>query len=134
NPVVIRMDFSSEPAFEEIIIQARRVVLEAIKHQAFPLATLVQRLQPQRDLSRSPLFQAMFVFQKTSVLAGQDLAALALGAPGTEVQLGNLRLEAAPVEQGIAQFDLAIAMAETDESITTSIEYSTDLFEEATIE
>jgi amino acid adenylation domain-containing protein/non-ribosomal peptide synthase protein (TIGR01720 family) len=134
NPVVIRMDFSGEPAFEEIIIQARRVVLEALKHQAFPLATLVQRLQPQRDLSRSPLFQAMFVFQKTSVLAGQDLAALALGAPGTEVQLGGLRLEVAPLEQGIAQFDLTIAMAETGESITASIEYSTDLFEEATIE
>lgn len=134
NPVVIRMDFSGEPAFEPILIQARRVVLETLEHQAFPLANLVQRLEPQRDSSRSPLFQAMFVFQKTSVLPHEDLAALALGAPGTEMQLGDLRLEAAPLEQGIAQFDLTLAMAETGDSITASFEYSTDLFEEATIE
>ena len=134
NPVVIRMDFSGEPAFEQIISQARRVVLEALEHQAFPLATLVQRLQPERDLSRSPLFQAMFVFQKTSMLPDQDLAMLALGSPGTEMQLGDLRLEAAPLEQGIAQFDLTVAMAESGESITASFEYNTDLFEEATVE
>jgi hypothetical protein len=134
NPVVIRIDLSRGPSFEQVMIQARRVVLESLEHQVFPFATLVQRLHPQRDAGRSPLFQAMFILQKTSLLPNQDLAALAVGAPGTEMQLGDLVLEAFPLEHNIAQFDLTLAMAETAGVMAASFEYNTDLFEDATVE
>ena len=127
------MDFSDGPAFEQVILRSRRVVLEALEHQAFPFAVLVQRLQPRRNSSRSPLFQAMFVLQKTSALPDEDLAALALGAPGTEIRMGDLNFEAVSMEQGIAQFDLTLGMAETAAGLLASFEYNTDLFEEATI-
>ncbi|HEV2962010.1 MAG TPA: amino acid adenylation domain-containing protein, partial [Candidatus Angelobacter sp.] len=134
NPVIMRMDFSGDPSLEEIMIQARRVALEALAHQVFPFATLVQRLQPQRDSSRSPLFQAMFVLQKTGQHSNEDLGALALGAPGAEMQLGDLVLEAVPMEHTVAQFDLTLAMAEISGAMVASFEYNTDLFEDATIQ
>ncbi|HEY6349972.1 MAG TPA: non-ribosomal peptide synthase/polyketide synthase [Candidatus Angelobacter sp.] len=133
NPVVIRLNFSGSPDFEQAMVCGRRVVLEALEHQVFPFATLVQRLQPQRDSSRSPLFQAMFIWQKTGPALGDDLGPLALGIPGTEVRLGDLALESVAMDQCMAQFDLTLAMAETGGEIVASFEYNTDLFESATV-
>src|SRR5205823_11254466 len=98
-----------------------------------PFATLVQRLQPQRDPRRSPLFQVMFALQKTGALSKQDLGAFALGAPGAEMQLGDMVVEPVAMEQTAAQFDLTLAMGETGVEMVASFEYNTDLCEAATI-
>ncbi|HLO85329.1 MAG TPA: condensation domain-containing protein, partial [Nostocaceae cyanobacterium] len=64
NPVVMRANLSGNPSFKEFLNQVRSTVLAAIEHQDYPFPLIVERLQPQRDLSRSPIFQACFVLQK----------------------------------------------------------------------
>jgi amino acid adenylation domain-containing protein/non-ribosomal peptide synthase protein (TIGR01720 family) len=134
NSVVVRLDLSGDLNFAQIVTRARRTVLEALEHQAFPFATLVQRLQPRRDPSRSPLFQTMFALQKTDLLPSQDFGALAVSMEGKEVRLGDLVFESVPLEHKVAQFDLTLAMAETDGQMVASFEYNTDLFEDATVD
>ena len=134
NPVVCRANFSGNPSFKAFLNQVRSSVLDAFKHQDYPFALLVERLQPTRDLSISPLFQVMFVLQKAHLLHEEGLTAFALGETGARMNLGDLELESLGLEQRIAQFDLTLTMAEVESGIAASLEYSTDLFDASTID
>ncbi len=68
NPLPIRADLSGDPSFAALLGRVRQAVLGDLEHQEFPFALMVDRLQPDRDPSRSPLFQVMFVFQKAQRL------------------------------------------------------------------
>jgi len=134
NPVAQRADLSGNPEFEEFLKKNSRNVFETLRHQNYPFPLLVERLQPVRDPSRSPLFQVMFTLQKTHDPGNQSSAAFALGEQGMQIKLGELALESMTLEQRIAQFDLALVMAEVDEEIGGSLQYNTDLFAAQTIE
>lgn len=133
NPVVVRSHISENLTFEAFLNQVRSSVLDAFKHQDYPFARLVEQLQPVRDPSRSPLFQVMFVLQKTHLLNEEGLAAFALGETGARIKLGDLKLESLYLPQRIAQFDLTLMMAEVDGVLSASWQYNTDLFDAATI-
>ncbi|HYY42455.1 MAG TPA: condensation domain-containing protein, partial [Pyrinomonadaceae bacterium] len=64
NPLVMRADLSGDPPFKVLLNEVRQTVLAAFEHQEYPFALLVERLQPVRDASRPPLFQATFALQK----------------------------------------------------------------------
>jgi hypothetical protein len=74
NPLPLRADLSGNPSFVELLARVRRTVLDAFAHQDFPFALLVERLQPERDPSRSPLFQHMFVMQQSGSIGSGQLA------------------------------------------------------------
>jgi len=133
NPVVLRADLSGNPTFSAFLSQVRSSVLDAFEHQNYPFALLVKRLQTVRDASRSPLFQVMFVLQKTHLREREGLASLALGETGTRIEIGGLELESFALEQRVAQFDLTLMMAEVDGALSASWQYNTDLFDAATI-
>ena len=133
NPFVLRAKPSADLTFESFLAQVRRTVLGAFEHQDYPFPLLVERLQPDRDPSRSPIFQVMFAFQKSPLLNKEGLAAFALGEEGGRMKLGELVLESMPVAQRVAQFDLTLLMAEVAGGLTGSLQYNTDLFEAATI-
>src|SRR5262249_17829530 len=112
NPLVLGADFSARPTFRELLARTRAGVSDALEHQDFPFPVLVDRLQPARDPSRSPLFQAAFWLLQTA-RPGQDaLPAFALGEPGTTISLGALDLETLPLDTGASQFELSLAMAD----------------------
>ena len=134
NPVIIRTHVCRDLSFAAFLDQVRQTTLDALDHQNYPFAKLVEDLQPSRDQSRSPLFQAMFILQKAHLLNDQDLSSFVLGEAGTLVQLNGLTLESMALERRIAQFDLTLAMAETGVEMAASLEYNTDLFAAATIE
>ena len=97
----------------------RETALGAQAHQDLPFERLVEDLQPVRDMSRSPLFQMMFVLQN---------------APAGELALTGLRVEPLAIESGTAKFDLTLTLAEGNEGLSASIEYATAMFDPSTIE
>jgi amino acid adenylation domain-containing protein len=111
----------------------RRTVLEALEHQDYPFALLVEHLQPARDGARAPLFEAMFVLQKDYLSSGEIHSVLPLGESGEPLDLGGLRVEPFPLEQTVTQFDLTLKLTELGEDLAGAFEYSTDLFDAPTV-
>jgi hypothetical protein len=119
NAVVLRTNLSGNPTFHEVLARVREMVLGAYAHQDLPFEKLVEKLQPERSLSRSPLFQAMFVLQN---------------APDEPVKFKRLNVSPVSIDSETAEFDLLMYMSESGQGIKASLEYNTDLFDAATIE
>jgi amino acid adenylation domain-containing protein/non-ribosomal peptide synthase protein (TIGR01720 family) len=119
NTLVIRTPLTGELSFQEALAKVRETCLAAYAHQDMPFERLVQELEPERDLSRTPLFQAMFTFQN----AAKDTMTL----PGLTLRTGGL-------ESGTTKFDLTLSMGEGQKGLSGYFEYSTDLFDPSTIE
>ena len=118
NTLVLRTDLSGNPPFLEILKRVHDVTVGAFAHQDLPFEKLVEELQPERNLSHTPLFQVMFAFQN---------------APTVVAELPELSLSAVDVEAGTAKTDLAMTLVETDQGILGSLSYATDLFDSSTI-
>jgi amino acid adenylation domain-containing protein len=119
NTLVLRSDLSGNQTFRELLARVREVCLGAYAHQDVPFEKLVQELQPERDQSRNPLFQIMFVLQNAP-------------RPITDVQ--GLRIEAVERENARSQFDLSLFLREREGRYIGYFQYSTDLFDASTIE
>ncbi len=117
NTLAIRVKASGDASFRELLGRVREASLGAYAHQDMPFEQLVDALVPVRDVSRTPLFQVMFVFQQGS--AAWEL-------PGVAV-------EEFAFEPGMAKFDLTLFVRETPAGWTSLWEYNTDLFDEATV-
>ncbi|HJS23707.1 MAG TPA: amino acid adenylation domain-containing protein [Pyrinomonadaceae bacterium] len=134
NPVVMRSQVNSTERFTEFLGRVRQTVLDSFEHQDYPFALLVERLQPDRDASRSPLFQVMFALQKAPQFGASELSSFALGESGARLHLRDLVLESVELRQRVSQFDLSLMMAEANDEILASFEYNEDLFDSNTIE
>jgi amino acid adenylation domain-containing protein len=133
NPIVLRADLAGNPSFATFLEQVRRTVAEANEHDAYPFARLVERLQPGRDLSRSPIFQAMFAWQKTTrVVDSQGIASFTLNEAGGGLELGELLLEAFALDDRVAPFDLTLMMVDVGDELMASLEYNAALFDAET--
>ncbi|MFB8413640.1 amino acid adenylation domain-containing protein, partial [Streptomyces albidoflavus] len=119
NTVVLRTRIERADSFAELLARVRTTVLDAFAHQDVPFSRLVEALAPERDPSRTPLVQAMVVLQNT---------------PRAEFALPGLRAEAVPSTRDASQFDLTFSFAEQDGRLLAAAEYSTDLFDAATVE
>jgi surfactin family lipopeptide synthetase A len=123
NTLVLRTDLGGEPTFRELVGRVRQVALGAYAHQDLPFEKLVEELQPERDLSRNPLFQIMFSFQSIAASESQ-------GAGAQQV----LSTAASDLPQhGTAKFDMVMSLGDTGQEISGACEYNTDLFNDDTI-
>src|SRR5262249_51657555 len=121
----MRTDMSGNPSFKELVKREREVALGAYTHQELPFEKLVEELNPERDLSRSPLFQVMMVLEH----ARRE----ALELPGVKLDGLGEGGEAGSEGQG-AKFDLTLSIADFGQELTAVAEYSRDLFDAGTIE
>jgi natural product biosynthesis luciferase-like monooxygenase protein len=130
NPVVLRANLSGNPSLRTLLGRARRTVEDALDHQDYPFPLLVERLQLARDLSRSPLFQVMFVFYE-----GGDPTVLSFlsGEGGRRINLGGIEVESLELDQQAAMLDLTLTLIDSEGRIAISLQYNTDLFDAATI-
>ncbi|PHM11385.1 non-ribosomal peptide synthetase [Nostoc sp. 'Peltigera malacea cyanobiont' DB3992] len=118
NTLVFRTDVSGNPSFWELLQRVRQVAMEAYSHQDAPFEQVVEALQPERNLSYSPLFQVMFVL---------------LNTPPGKLELPGLSSTPLQIENPTAKFDLTLLMTESEQGLSGSLEYNSDLFEQATI-
>ncbi|MGW0534030.1 amino acid adenylation domain-containing protein [Streptomyces sp. NPDC003032] len=119
NTLVLRTDTGGDPAFTDLLRRVRDTDLAAYDHQDLPFDQLVQELNPERSLSRHPLFQIMLVLQNT---------------PPCTADFTGLRAEHEVVDLDVAKFDLTLDLAESGDGITGTLKYATDLFDRGTAE
>ena len=119
NTLVLRTDLSGEPGFLALLARVRRGTIEDFTHQDVPFEKLVEVLQPERDLSRPPLFQVAFALQNT---------------PAPAIELPGLVLSPLAIERRSAKFDLTVELAEGPGGIAGTFDYNRDLFDCSTIQ
>ncbi|MFY1671402.1 amino acid adenylation domain-containing protein [Plantactinospora sp. WMMB334] len=119
NTLALRVDLSGDPDFAEVLRRVRTTAQDAYAHQDVPFDLVVDAVAPERSLSHSPLFQVRFALQSQ---------------PRDDPDPGSgLRLEMLHREQRTARFDLVVDVWETGAGLEGVVEYSTDLFDEATV-
>ena len=127
NTLVLRTDTSGQPSFRELIGRVRGRNLAAYGHQELPFERLVEVLNPARSLSRHPLFQVMLAFEAGEAGAGT-------------LELPGLAVTTEPLMTQSAKFDLSLGLVEhraadgQPAGIAGALEYSSDLFDAATVE
>ncbi|MEH1866379.1 MAG: amino acid adenylation domain-containing protein [Nostoc sp.] len=119
NTLVMRTNLAGNPTFSELLTHVREVALSAYAHQHLPFEMLVEALQPERDLSYTPLFQVMFVLQN---------------APISGIELSGLSVSSFPMKGANSRFDLTLIMQNSPTGLIGVWEYNTDLFDASTIE
>ncbi|MDQ3989490.1 MAG: condensation domain-containing protein, partial [Actinomycetota bacterium] len=119
NTLVLRSQLDRTRTFSEFLAGVKGTVLDAFAHQDVPFERLVDALQPARDTSRTPLFDAMIVLQNT---------------PDQASELPGLQAEYVELPMLTAHFDLTIGFQELDGALYGALSYNTDLFDRVTIE
>ena len=123
NPLALRLDLSGDPTFSELIARTRETTLEAFANADVPYESVVRATNPQRDLSQTPVFQAMLVFHNPAWQTERP-----------KFEPTGIRCAEISHEKGWAKFDLLLGMSERTTGLNTTWEYSTELFKPSTIE
>jgi len=118
NTLVLRTDLAGNPSFRELLRRVREVCLGAYARQDLPFERLVEELHLERDMSRNPLFQVMFVLENISLRAAE---------------LPGLTLSPIEADSETALFDLTLQIIDAKQGLTAAVVYNTDLFDAATI-
>jgi fengycin family lipopeptide synthetase B len=118
NTLPQRARLSDHPTFRELLKRVSDSALDANLHQDLPFSMLVEELQPQRDLSHTPLFQVIFVFQNV---------------PIDPLVLPGLTITPVEIEDEAAKYDLSLSMTSGAEGLSGRLVYNTDLFDESTV-
>jgi amino acid adenylation domain-containing protein len=119
NTLALRIDLRGNPSARDLLGRVRETCLAAYAHQDLPFEKLVEELRPERDPSRPPIFQTLFVLQN---------------APMSPIALRDLTIQSFEVPNNVVPFDLLMAITPTDDGLLTTFEYNADLFDDTTIE
>ncbi len=118
NTVAYRTDLSGDPSFRDVLQRVRDFSTQVYANQDVPFERVVEVLNPDRDLSHNPLFQAMFTMQPS---------------PDEWLKLPGITAEFLEVDNETAKFDLLIELQDKPDGIQGYFEYSTEIFDQATI-
>ena len=116
NTLALRTDLTGDPSFRELLRRVRDVCLQAYDHQSVPFERLVEEIQPERSLARTPVFGVLFGYGNVPF-------------PGWDH--GAVRVEPIPLRSRKSGFDLSLDLFEDGETIWGRLEYSVDIIDEA---
>ncbi|SES14724.1 non-ribosomal peptide synthase domain TIGR01720/amino acid adenylation domain-containing protein [Lentzea xinjiangensis] len=119
NTLVLRSTVDGSATFREFLGEVRGTVLDAFAHQDVPFERVVDELRPDRDTSRTPLFQTMVILQNT---------------PDAAPDLPGLHVEDLPLPVVAANFDLTWEFQQDEDALHAAVNYNTDLFDASTVE
>ncbi len=119
NSLVLRNKLDENLSFLSFAQKVKRSSVKAYQHQDTPFNLLVEKLNPVRELSYSPLFQVMMQFDN---------------APVPEMNLGNLTLKPVSLDTGVSQVDLSVTFWEDERQLKGTFEWDSALFDEIRIE
>jgi len=119
NTLALGLRVDRNASFEALLADVKSRALGAYAHQDLPFDQLVTALKVERAMSRSPVFQVMFVLQN---------------APTAELRLSGLEITRHEIATGVANFELTLIVTPNSEGYTLQWEYNTDLFDASTIE
>jgi amino acid adenylation domain-containing protein len=118
NTVPLRVDFSGDPTFRDVLKRVRECMLWAYANRDLPFQKVVEKLDPERNTGRNPLFQVMIDQAQSSWM---------------KLHLPGLAAAWLPIDNGTAKFDLSLHCVLGDEELSGWLEYSSDLYESTTI-
>ncbi|MDC8016186.1 non-ribosomal peptide synthetase [Tahibacter soli] len=119
NALAVRVRLDDDPTVAQLLAQVKATLLDAYAHQDLPFEHVFEVLQPVRSMSHSPIFQVMLALDNT---------------PGGSLALPGLTLDTVMLPRATSYYDLSLFLTDTGGAITGNLEFSTNLFERATIE
>ncbi|WP_108802861.1 non-ribosomal peptide synthetase [Aquimarina sp. Aq107] len=119
NTLALRSNLDGNPKFNDLLKTIKENTLNAYAHKHAPFEQVVNQTVKTRDLSRSPLFQVMFVLQNKE--------------ENPEYKLGDVTLKSGPYTYEKSQFELIFSVTETPKGLSVGVKYCSDLFKEETI-
>ncbi|HTF96324.1 MAG TPA: MupA/Atu3671 family FMN-dependent luciferase-like monooxygenase [Cellvibrio sp.] len=119
NALVLRMDLTEQPSFNSLLGKSRRTLLDAYKYQQVPFQKIVEKIQPERNMAYSPLFQIMLVLHNYEK---------------TRINLPDLELTEVKLDSSLVTHDLRLDVVECPDGLDLRWSYRTDLFNPSTIE
>src|SRR5690606_16188799 len=126
NTLALRLRLDEQSTFADLLQHAKQVTLDGYQHQAYPFDQLIEDLQLQRDMSRSPLFDVLIDYHDNKARK-----------QATAETLNEINLSISSFgdnTQPVSKFDLTFMFIESQDGLNLLLEYNTDLFEQATIE
>lgn len=120
NIVALRDNVNGSESFLNLLNSVKKTTLEAFEQQDVSFGKVVEAVVKERDASRNPLCQVMFVLQNTPEIP--------------ELRLGDLALSLTGYEQSTAQYDFIVRITETASGLQGTIQYSTGLYKADTID
>ncbi|MEO6549687.1 MAG: amino acid adenylation domain-containing protein [Ferruginibacter sp.] len=120
NTLALRSAVDGDSSFIDLLQQVRATTLEAYDHQEVPFEKVVEAVVKTRETSRSPLFQVMFILQNTE--------------QAEDFQLDELELKRLSSKNTTTKFELTFSLTEFSDGINGTVEYSSDLYSEQTIQ
>ncbi len=118
NTLAMRIDLSGEPTVADLLARTRHQVLEAQAHQDLPFDQVVEAVRPQRTTAHTPIFQTMLT------LNNQEIG---------QLRMPGLQATEAAIDFMVAQFDIALDLAESEGEIVGVISFATALFDRGTV-
>ncbi len=119
NTLAVKNHLEADQLFIEFVYELKQKMLLCIQYQKFQYEDLVEELNLERDPTRNPLFDVMFVYNEADDL---------------EYKLDHVAFEPYRNEVTTSKFDLLMGCSDTGDQLDCSLEYSTDIFSEETIE
>ncbi|MCK5056810.1 MAG: amino acid adenylation domain-containing protein, partial [Candidatus Aminicenantes bacterium] len=120
NTLVLRNFPTGKKTFKAFLNEVKERTLEAFEKQDYQFEDLVEHVVVDRDMSRNPLFDVMFIFQDSEL-------------PGVREEVPNLKLTPYAYETGTSKFDLTIHTLDTGKNLLCKFEFCTKLFKKETI-